>query len=166
MYWAFSKIDPETGLFLQRSVGLPALLPYADVLDFYGSELCIRSRRVLVPGGASAESDWKELVGASPRSPGEFVLHLVQRDRGWLALYFDTLARVDAAQQAELTQGSRLRRLYEAFLGSRPKELCSGSHIPQSSGAAHSLHPPAMAAQWRTAHPGRHRDVATDSRQE
>ncbi len=127
LYWAFSKIDPETGLFLQRSVGLPALLPYADVLDFYGSELCIRSRRVLVPGGASAESDWKELVGANPRSPGEFVLHLVQRDRGWLALYFDSLARVDAAQQAELTQGSRLRRLYEAFLGPGQKSYAAGA---------------------------------------
>ena len=127
LYWAFSKIDPETGLFLQRSVGLPALLPYADVLDFYGSELCIRSRRVLVPGGASAESDWKELVGANPRSPGDFVLHLVQRDRGWLALYFDSLARVDAAQQAELTQGSRLRRLYEAFLGPGQKSYAAGA---------------------------------------
>jgi hypothetical protein len=82
---------------------------------------------VLVPGGATAESEWKELVGASPRSPGEFVLHLVERDRGWMALYYDTLARVDAAQQAELTQGSRLRRLYEAFQGSSQKNYAAGA---------------------------------------
>ncbi len=127
LYWAFSKIDPETGLFLQRSVGLQTLLPYADVFDFYGSELCIRSRRVLVPGGAAAESDWRDLVGASPRSPGEFVVNLVERDRGWMALYFDSLARVNPAQQAELTRGSRLRRLYEALLGSMPKSYASGA---------------------------------------
>jgi hypothetical protein len=127
LYWAFSKIDPETALVLQRSAGLPTLLPYADVLDFYGSELCIRSRRVLVPGGAAAESDWKELVGASPRSPAEFVTHLVARDRGWMALYFDTLSRVDLTQQTELTQGSRLRRLYEALVGADPKSHAAGA---------------------------------------
>jgi hypothetical protein len=127
LYWAFSKIDPETALVLQRSASLPALLPYADVLDFYGSELCIRSRRVLVPGGPAAESDWKELVGASPRSPAEFVTHLVARDRGWMALYFDTLARVDLAQQTKLTQGPRLRRLYEALVGADSKSYAASA---------------------------------------
>jgi hypothetical protein len=127
LYWAFSKIDPETALVLQRSAGLPALLPYADVLDFYGSEICIRSRRVLVPGGPAAESDWKELVGASPGSPAEFVTHLVARDRGWMALYFDTLSRIDMAQQKEFTQGSRLRRLYQALIGPGPRSYAAGA---------------------------------------
>jgi hypothetical protein len=134
LYWAFSKIDPETGLALQRSVGLPSLIPYAPVMDFYGSQICIRSRRVLVPGGAAAESGWKELVGASPRSPGEFVLRLVERDRGWLALYFDTLARVDAVQQAQLTQGSRLRRLYDAFMQSGPDGHAAGASFRKAPG--------------------------------
>ena len=115
LYWAFSRMDPETGVALQRSPGLWTLLPYAGVLDFYGSQLCIRSRRVLVPGGQPAEAVWTDLVGASPRLPGDFVKDLVAQDRGWLALYFDTLARVDQAQQTHLTQGSRLRHLYEAF---------------------------------------------------
>lgn len=115
LYWAFSKIDPETQVALQRSPGLWDLLPYASVLDFYGSELSIRSQRVEVPGGKAAESNWADLVGASPSSPGDFVLRLVQTDKGWLATYYDTLARVDQAQQAHLTQGSRLKHLYEAF---------------------------------------------------
>ncbi len=115
LYWAFARMDPETGVALQRSVGLWNLLPYAGVLDFYGTEICIRSRRVLVPGGAAAETAWSSLVGASPRSPGDFVKSLVSQDRGWMAAYFDTLARVDQTQQAHLTHGSRLSHLYEAF---------------------------------------------------
>ena len=134
LYWAFSKIDPETGLALQKSVGLPALIPYAPVMDFYGSQICIRSRRVMVPGGAATESGWRELVGASPRSPGEFVLRLVERDRGWLALYFDTLARVDAAQQNQLTQGPRLRKLYEAFIQSGPDGNAAGASFRKAPG--------------------------------
>jgi hypothetical protein len=127
LYWAYSKIDPETGLALQRSIGLGSLLPYAATLDFYGSQICIRSRQVLIPGGAAAEANWKDLVGVSPRSPAEFVTRLLAQDRGWMALYFDTLARVDPAQQARLTQGSRLRRLYKSFRGSPHETPAAGS---------------------------------------
>jgi hypothetical protein len=115
LYWAFSKMDPETGAALQRSVGLWNLLPYGGVLDFYGTQICIRSHRVVVPGGKPAEAAWTDLVGASPSSTGDFVKNLVAQDRGWMAAYFDTLARVGRTQQAHLTQGSRLRHFYEAF---------------------------------------------------
>jgi hypothetical protein len=115
LYWALSKIDVETRLALQQSPGLRKLLPYAAVLDFYGSQICIRSGRVVVPGGANAEHGWKELVGASPESPGDFVLHLLAKDSGWLAVYFDALSRVSQTQQAHLTETPRLRHLYDAF---------------------------------------------------
>jgi hypothetical protein len=115
LYWALSKEDVETRLSLQRFMGLKALLPYAGVLDFYGSEICIRSGRVLVPGGASAEADWKDLAGASPESPGGFVSHLLAKDSGWLAAYYDTLSRVSYEQQKHLIEGPRLKRLYESF---------------------------------------------------
>ena len=42
-------------------------------------------------------------------------------DNGWLAVYFDTLARVNAQQQAYLTANPRLRRLYESFREPDPK---------------------------------------------
>jgi hypothetical protein len=121
LYWAFARMDPETGFALQRSAGLWDLLPHAGVLDFYGSQLCIRSKRVLVPSGPAAEPAWADLVGVSPRSPGDFVKSLVAQDKGWLAVYFDTLARVDQTQQAHLTESPRLRHLYEAFRGSGPE---------------------------------------------
>jgi hypothetical protein len=120
LYWALSNTDAETRNALQRSPGLGRLLPYGPVLDFYGTQLCIRDGRVLVPGGQAAESSWHELANASPRSPGDFVLGLVSTDNGWLAVYYDTLSRVSASQQAYLTQSSRLRRLYDAFKEPEP----------------------------------------------
>lgn len=115
LYWAFSRLDTETRQDLSRSPGLKKLLPNAAVLDFYGTEITIRNGRVMAPGGDAAEQGWRQLVGASTRSPGEFVLHLVERDRGWLAAYYDVLARINAQQQARLTRPDRLRRLFEDF---------------------------------------------------
>ena len=121
LYWALANTDVETRNALERSPGLPRLLPYGPVLDFYGTQIYIRAGRVIVPGGSAAEVGWRDLVGASPRSPGDFVLRLVDTDNGWLAVYFDTLARVEANRQAYLTSSPRLRRLYEAFREPDPK---------------------------------------------
>jgi hypothetical protein len=115
LYWAFSRLDPETRTALQQSAGLRKLIPHSAAMDFYGSYLCIRSGKVLVPGGASAEGAWKSLVGASPDSPGEFVQNLMSKDTGWLAAYFDVLSRTSRDQQARFTQGNRLRTFYEAL---------------------------------------------------
>ncbi len=115
LYWALSKIDSESRIELKRSPGLGRLLPHAPVLDFYGGELRIRSGRVVVPSEATSELAWKDLVGVSPKSPGEFVLALLSKDNGWLAAYFDVLSRVDQVQQGHLTQAPRMKRLYEAF---------------------------------------------------
>src|SRR5439155_1256372 len=77
LYWAMARIDAETRVSLRQSPGLRKLLPFASVLDFYGSHICIRSGRVIVPGGTEVESAWKDLVGASPASPAEFVSKLL-----------------------------------------------------------------------------------------
>lgn len=115
LYWAFSKDDVETRDALLQSPGLRSLLPVAPALDFYSSEITIRSGRVLVPGGPDADHDWQEMVGASPASPGEFVHKLLTRDRGWLAAYYDALSRVSRDEQLHLTAGARLKRLYQVY---------------------------------------------------
>lgn len=112
LYWAFSKLDPETGRFLQNSVGLAKLLPYGAVLDFYGRRICVRNGRVVVPGGTASEAAWKNLVGASPRSPAAFIERLLARDRGWLTAYFDVLSRASGTSQAYFTEGRRLELFY------------------------------------------------------
>jgi hypothetical protein len=118
LYWALSKLDAETDHSLEQSIGIRKLLPYAGVLDFYGSHLCIRDGRVIVPGGTNAESAWKELVGASPASPAAFVQKLLATDKGWLTAYFDVLSRVRRDQQAYFTEPQRLRLFYEALRNS------------------------------------------------
>ena len=117
LYYAWAHIDPETEAALLRSPGLKKLVPFAASLDFYGDYVRIRSGRVLVPGGAKAEPAWKDLVGASPQSPGEFVPRLLAKDNGWLAVYFDSLSRVAPEQQAHFAEPGRLKPCYEALRG-------------------------------------------------
>ena len=120
LYLAFSRIDAETRLALRQFPGLTKLIPVSAVLDFYGRYISIRSGRVVVPGGITAESTWKDLVGASPASPGEFVLRLLAKDKGWLAAYFDALSRISHSQQAHFTEPHRLKGFYEAVRGRDP----------------------------------------------
>ena len=115
LYWALSKEDEETVSALRRSGGLRPLMPIAAALEFYGSQISVRSGRVQVPGGPRADAAWEQLVGASPRSPGEFVLHLCERDDGWLAAFFDALSRVSREQQRHLSESPRLRLLYDVY---------------------------------------------------
>ena len=127
LYWALSKNDGETQIALRRSPGLRALLSLAPALDFYGSEISIRSGRVLVPGGPDADHSWDSLAGASPKSPGNFVSHLLAKDHGWLAAYFDALSRVSRTQQAHLTEWPRMKTLYDVYRR-------AGSDIPATRG--------------------------------
>ena len=117
LYWAMSRMDTETGQFLWQSLGLKKLILNAPVLDFYGSQISVRSGRVIVPGGPGAENAWRDLVGASPRSAADFVSRLLAKDSGWLASYFDTLSRVNQTQQAYFTAPRRLGRFYDALRG-------------------------------------------------
>jgi len=117
LYWAMSRMDSETAQFLWQSQGTKKVVLNAPVLDFYGSQISVRSGRVLVPGGTGAETAWKDLVGANPHSPADFISKLLAKDGGWLAAYFDTLSRVSQSQQAYFTSPRRLQRFYDALRG-------------------------------------------------
>src|SRR6202158_763948 len=86
-------------------------------MDFYGSHISVRAGKVIVPGGTKAESEWKDLVGVSPASPGEFITRLLAKDDGWLAAYFDALSRVSQKQQPYFTESHHLHNFYEALRG-------------------------------------------------
>ena len=120
LYWALSRMDGDTSEWMAHSIGLPKLLPYAAVLDFYGRELCINNGSLVIPGGPGAASAWKELVGADPASPASFVQKLVSRDKGWLAAYFDVLSRVGSKRQEYFTDSGRLRQFYGALRAADP----------------------------------------------
>jgi hypothetical protein len=127
LYAACSRMDSETVLSLEQSPGFRRLIPLAPALDYYGAYIRIRSGRVMVPGGPSAESEWRNLVGVSPDSGGEFVLRLLAKDNGWLAAYFDSLARASEQEQAHFAKPNRLRRLYEALRGKEGRPAATAS---------------------------------------
>ena len=115
LYGAMARMDLATVEQLRQSPGLPKLLRFADVLDFYGTHIYIRSGHVVVPGGEAAEPAWKNLVGASPDAPAEFITHLLSKDEGWLAAYFDALSTVGSAEQAYFVEPEHLQRFYQAL---------------------------------------------------
>ncbi len=117
LYWALSQMDEPTRGVLKESLGVKRMLPLAPVLDFYGSTLAVQHGRVAVPGGVQAEAVWAKLVGADPDRPAAFLTHLLQKDSGGLAEYYDAIARAPEPQVAYLTSGDHLRRFYEAFHG-------------------------------------------------
>jgi hypothetical protein len=119
-YYAFARMDPETQVALRQMQALKKMIPFAGNLDFYGAHICIRSGRVLVPGGPAAEKDWKDLVGTAPDDPAEFVPRLLAKDNGWLVAYFDSLSRVHQDLQKNFTEAHDLRRYYEALRGKNP----------------------------------------------
>ncbi len=55
------------------------------------------------------------MAGASPRAPADFVLRLLTEDRGWLAAYYDAMARTSPSQQAHFAANHRLKNYYAAF---------------------------------------------------
>jgi hypothetical protein len=120
LYWALARMDAKTRSYLEQSPGLKKLMPFAAALNFYGTDIYIRSGRVVTPGGAQADSAWRSLAGANPKSPSSFVEHLLSKDEGWLAAYFDALSRVTGARQAYFTEPHRLRNFYHALRGKSP----------------------------------------------
>jgi hypothetical protein len=115
LYWAMSRIEPNTRAAMKKDIGLAKLLPFASVLDLYGSQLCIRNGAVVVPGGREAEKEWHDMVGANPQAPAEFISQLLVKDHGWVAAYFDAMARTSQSQQEHFTAGQRMKRYYAAF---------------------------------------------------
>ena len=118
LYWAFSRCDEETRSALTQSPGLAKLASLAPVFDLYGGMIRIHSGSVLVPAGS--EQDWKNLVDASPSSPGEFVTHLLSKDHGWLAAYFDAVAHLNETGRVHLAENARLVDLYRAYRSTAP----------------------------------------------
>lgn len=127
LYWSMARMDTETSESFRQFAGVQKLVPFASILDFYGSHISIRNGRIVVPGGASAENAWKQLAGANPDSPKDFVARLLEKDDGWLAAYFDTLSRLTPAQQTYFTDARRLPHFYDALRG---KDLGAGPARP------------------------------------
>jgi len=117
LYLALSKLDPETSEEMRKQTPAPRLKIYGHILDFFGAMFEIRDGKAVVPGGARSEKAWADLVGASPDKGAAFFEKLLSHDDGWMASYFDAIARVNGRVQDYLTDPERLKRFYAAIRG-------------------------------------------------
>ncbi len=117
LYVALGKIHRPTALQLRRDIAAERLKNFAHVLDFFGEMFEIRNGKVRVPGGARTEEVWKDLVGVSSERGAEFLQQLIEKDDGWMASYFDALARVNGPALAYFSEPKRLKRFYLAVRG-------------------------------------------------
>jgi hypothetical protein len=117
LYLGFSKLDADTAEALRTAVPMQRLKPFAHVLDFFGGMFAIREGKAVVPGGARSAAAWSEMVGAPPDKGSAFFERLIARDDGWMASYFDALARVNGPVKDYLTEPERMQRFYQAVRG-------------------------------------------------
>ena len=117
LYVGISKLDPETAEILRQAMPAPRFKLFAHVLDFFGAMFRIRDGKAIVPGGDRAEKTWASLNGVSPEKGSEFFQRMLAQDDGWLASYYDSLARIQGPVLDYLADPQRLDRFYQAVRG-------------------------------------------------
>ena len=117
LYSALSSIDPDTADQIHRDMPAQKAKAFAHVLDFFGAMFEIRGGKVTPPGGARSEKAWADLVGVPPERGPAFIERLFAKDDGWLAAYYDALARINGPVQDYLTEPDHLKRFYTALRG-------------------------------------------------
>ena len=117
LYLGMSKLDRETAEEFRKNIPMPKLKAFAHVLDFFGGMFEIRNGRAVVPGAPATEAAWTELAGAPPDKGGAFFEKLITKDDGWMASYFDALARINGPVKDYLTDPARMKRFYMAIRG-------------------------------------------------
>ncbi len=117
LYAGMSKLDPDTAEVLRKDIPVLKIKVFAHVLDFFGTMFQLRDGKAVVPGGARSAQAWADLVGVSPDKGAAFFERLLARDDGWLAGYFDALARINGPVSEYLTDPARMKRIYQALRG-------------------------------------------------
>jgi hypothetical protein len=117
LYLGISKLDRETAEEFRKNIPMPRLKAYAHVLDFFGGMFEVRNGKAVVPGVPRTVAAWTELAGAPPDQGAAFFEKLLAKDDGWMASYFDALARINGPVRDYLTEPARMQRFYMAIRG-------------------------------------------------
>src|SRR5580658_2898676 len=117
LYLGISKLDRDTAEEFRKNIPMARLKAYAHVLDFFGGMFELRDGKALVPGAPRTVAAWTELVGAPPDQGAAFFEKLIAKDDGWLASYYDALARIGGPVREYLTEPARMQRFYQAIRG-------------------------------------------------
>ncbi len=118
LYVAMYNLHQPTAQALRAAVPVQRLKDYAPVIDFFGAMFEVRDGVAIVPGGDRSRSVWEKLTGARVARGGEFFQALVEADDGWMAAYYDALARIqDDLARAYFLNPARIERFYRAVRG-------------------------------------------------
>ncbi len=174
LYVGLFSLDAPTRAYLASNRPLLGKLlegSRPDVIATLGRSIRVHGGRVDVPGGARAVPLWEALVDRRVSEPERFILDLLERDRGRLALLYDTIDHLDPPHQAFAlglsapdagTRLVRLKTLYAAFepalvswdIEARPfsRAAYDGVHVLLATRVLPSgeLPPPAGRRFWQT----------------
>ncbi len=118
LYVAMYNLHRPTAEALRQAVPVQRLKDYAPVIDFYGAMFEVRDGIAIVPGGSRARLAWENLTGARVTQGGQFFQALVEADDGWMAAYYDALARIQGdTARAYFLDPARIARFYSAVRG-------------------------------------------------
>ena len=118
LYIAMHNLHRPTAEALRETVPVERLKDYAPVLDFFGAMFEVRDGRAVVAGGARAERAWARLTDTPADQGGRFFQQLIELDDGWMAAFYDALARVQGeAARAYFLDPERIERFYAAVRG-------------------------------------------------
>jgi hypothetical protein len=117
LYLGLSKLDRETADELKKAIPVQRIKAFAHVLDFFGGMFQITNGKVIPPGAPRTVAMWTELVGAPPDQGAAFIEKLISKDDGWMASFFDALARINGPVKDYLTEPNRMKRFYLAIRG-------------------------------------------------
>lgn len=125
LYHGAAGLDPTTRSFLLAQPELLRRVADEDLVGVFatfGRSLHLREGSVVVPGGAAAVPLWEDLVGERTTTPAKFILGVLRKDAGRLALLYDGIAHLDAGVQRfalglhlpDTLRARRFRSLYRA----------------------------------------------------
>ena len=118
LYVAMHNLHRPTAEALRAAAPIADLKDYVPVLDFFGAMFEVADGVAITPGGARARPGWERLVGESVTQGGRFFQRLIRLDDGWMAAFYDALARVQGeAARAYFLDPQRIERFYQAVRG-------------------------------------------------
>ena len=175
LYFGLLGMDAGTREFFERNPPVLKEIVGSDraaVFAGTGQGIRVTNGRVAVPGGSAAEPLWQALAGEDLGRPDRFILRLLDKDGGRLALLFSAVHALDAPHQAFVlgtwitspdARADRFKTLYAAHVkllvswdpAARPfmRSLYDGPHVLAITAVDASGQPlgPASVRLWRRA---------------
>ena len=113
LYHGLAALDDETLAWLgpDRELLANLLTQHSGTFAVFARSIRVKGGRVQVPGGASTEKLWTEIVGAPPTHPSDFVRRLFSKGQGHLAFLYDSVAQLDEPSRQFALAGHRVDRV-------------------------------------------------------